>query len=136
MKQNLNINIEKITDFLVENIKPYLIYLFGSSVNGVFREDSDIDIAFMSDKKITEYEVFMLAQELADILKRDVDLINLKNASTVFKAQIVGKGKVIYCSDDKRRMYFEMYVFKDYALLNEEREIILNSIKQRGHIYE
>lgn len=127
---------DKITDFLIKNVNPYLIYLFGSSVNGSFREDSDIDIAFISDKKTTEYEVFMLAQELADILKRDVDLINLKDASTVFKAQVVGKGKTIYCSDDTRRMYFEMYVLKDYALLNEEREIILNSIKQRGHVYE
>jgi predicted nucleotidyltransferase len=137
MEKNLNKNdIEKITKFLIKNINPYLIYLFGSSVSGIFREDSDIDIAFVSDKEITEYEVFMLAQELADMLKRDVDLINLKKASTVFKAQIIGKGKVIYCSDDKRRMYFEMYGLKDYALLNEEREIILNSIKQRGHIYE
>ncbi|WP_376774529.1 type VII toxin-antitoxin system MntA family adenylyltransferase antitoxin [Clostridium thailandense] len=129
-------NIQKIVDFLVKNINPYLIYLFGSSVNGNFREDSDIDIAFMSDKKITDYETFMLAQELADILKRDVDLINIKNASTVFKVQIIGKGESIYCSDNKRRMYFEMYALKDYALLNEEREIILKSIEQRGHIYE
>lgn len=26
--------------------------------------------------------------------------------------------------------------FKDYATLNEEREIILKNIKKRGHIYE
>jgi predicted nucleotidyltransferase len=129
-------NIDKIVDFLIKNINPYLIYLFGSSINGIFRKDSDIDIAFMSDEEITDYQVFMMAQELADMLKREVDLINLKNASTVFKAQILGKGERIYCSDNERRMYFEMYALKDYALLNEEREIILKSIKQRGHIYE
>lgn len=127
--------VEQIKCFLVERLKPYLIYLFGSSVKGVFRQDSDIDIAFLSDKEVSEYEIFMIAQELADILKREVDLIDLKNASTVFKAQVVGNGEVIYCNDDTRRMYFQMYAFKDYAMLNEEREMILKDIKRRGSVY-
>lgn len=71
-------SVDKIIEFLVENIKPYLIYLFGSSVNGVFRMDSDVDIAFISDVETSDYEIFMLAQKLADILKRDIDLIDLK----------------------------------------------------------
>lgn len=128
--------VNKINQFLTENIKPYLIYLFGSSVNGIFREDSDIDIAFISDINTTDYEIFMLAQKLANILKRDVDLINLKKASTVFRIQVIAKGEKIYCIDNKRRAYFEMYAFKDYATLNEEREIVLKNIKKRGKIYE
>lgn len=128
--------VSKIVDFLTKNIKTYLIYLFGSAVNGVFREDSDIDIAFISDIKNTDYETFILAQKLADILQRDVDLIDLKKASTVFKVQIIAKGECIYCADDNKKAYFEMYSFKDYATLNEEREVILKSIKERGHIYE
>lgn len=134
---NIDANkVNKITEFLLENVKPIIIYLFGSGVNGIFREDSDIDIAFVSDIKHTEYDVFILAQRLADILKRDVDLIDLKSSSTVFKVQVIAKGECIYCSDDKRRAYFEMYSFKEYAVLNEEREVILKSIKKRGHIYE
>ena len=78
----------------------------------------------------------MLAQKLANILKRDVDLINLKKASTVFRIQVIAKGEKIYCIDNKRRAYFEMYAFKDYATLNEEREIVLKNIKKRGKIYE
>jgi len=130
-----NNDLNKIKDILVSNINPYLIYLFGSSVNGAFREDSDIDIAFLSDNELSDYEVFMIAQEIAGVFNRDIDLIDLSKASTVFKAQIVGTGKVIYCSDDTRRMYFEMRSFKEYALLNEEREVILRSIKERGSVY-
>ncbi|MBC2578868.1 type VII toxin-antitoxin system MntA family adenylyltransferase antitoxin [Clostridium sp. DJ247] len=118
------------------NVEPYVIYLFGSGVKGIFRQDSDIDIAFLSDKEISDYDLFMVSQELADILKREVDLINLKNASTVFKVQVIYNGEKIYYLDDTRGAYFEMYSFKDYALLNEEREIILNSIRERGSIYE
>jgi hypothetical protein len=32
-------------------------------------------------------------------------------------------------------MYFEMRAFKAYAMLNEEREVILKKIKERGTVY-
>lgn len=124
-----------VINFLTKEVKPFLIYIFGSAAKGTLRNDSDIDIAFLSDENFSNYEIFMKAQELADIIKRDVDLIDLKKASTVFKAQIVGTGEKIYCIDDTRRMYFETYAFKDYALLNEERACILENIKRSGSVY-
>ena len=36
----------------------------------------------------------MRSQELVDIFKREVDLIDISKDSTVFKAQIVGNGRV------------------------------------------
>ena len=109
--------------------------LFGSVSTNTNHKNSDIDIAFLTDNDIDSYECFMKAQELADIFKRDVDLINLNTSSTVFKAQVVGTGKRIYCSDDTKRMYFEMRTFKSYAMLNEEREVTLKKIKERGTVY-
>ncbi|MEG0640972.1 MAG: nucleotidyltransferase domain-containing protein [Clostridium sp.] len=129
-KDKLYQAIKALSDF-----NPTLIYLFGSGSRDELRADSDIDIAFLSDNKIDEYTCFMKAQELADIFKRDVDLIDIKQASTVFKAQIVGNGKVIFCSDETKRMYFEMRCFKEYALLNEERAEILKGIDKRGSVY-
>lgn len=115
--------------------KPIIIYLFGSAIRGELREDSDIDIAFLSNEDIDTYDIFMKSQELADIFKREVDLINLKESSTVFKAQIVGTGKVIYCSDESSRMFFEMRAFKEYVMLNDERKVIIENIKERGSVY-
>lgn len=136
MSSKLNENtLKNIIDILIKNVKPTLIYIFGSAARNELREDSDIDIAYLSDVALSNYEIFMLANDIADIVKREVDLIDLNKASTVFKAQIVGNGKVIYCSDDTKRMYFEMYAFKDYAMLNEERKEILDGIRKRGNIY-
>ncbi|HEX3047776.1 MAG TPA: nucleotidyltransferase domain-containing protein [Bacillota bacterium] len=106
--------------------------LFGSAARGQLRPDSDLDLAFLSDLALNEYEVFMRAQELAELLGRDVDLIDLNKASTVLKAQIIGKGKVIFNGDNLRRMVFAMKAFKEYALLNEERQCILDRFKERG----
>ncbi len=128
-------DIELIKRFLTEKVSPYLVILFGSAAEGKMREDSDIDIAFLSEKKFSDYDIFMTAQALADLLKRDVDLVDLHKASTVFQAQIVGKGKVIFCSDDYKRMVFAMTVFKKYARLNEERRPVLDRIKERGRVY-
>jgi len=85
--------LKKALELLIEKINPVVIYLFGSAAREELREDSDIDIAYLSDTDLPAYESFMFAQELADIFKKDVDLINLKEASTVFKAQVVGTGK-------------------------------------------
>ena len=108
----LDIQLKKAIEMLKEEFNPIVIYLFGSASRNELREDSDIDIAFLTDSDIDPYRCFMKAQELADILKREVDLINLNTSSTVFKAQVVGTGKTIYCIDDTKRMYFEMRTFK------------------------
>lgn len=131
-----SIEIETAKTYLVQKINPYTIYFFGSIVNGNMRRDSDIDIAFLSDVDIDDYSLFMMAQDLADICGREIDLIDLRKMSTVFKAQVVGTGKAIYCNDNLRRMCFEMYALKDYALLNEERAEILENIKDRGYVYD
>lgn len=140
MSQNVDIKLNETQlksaiEILVEEFHPVIIYLFGSAARNELREDSDVDIAFLTKSDIDQYICFMKAQELADIFKRDVDLINLNTSSTVFSAQVVGTGKNIYCSDNTKRMYFEMRTLKEYALLNEEREVILNKIKERGSVY-
>jgi len=127
-----NRKIEIIKKVLVKALAPYLIYIFGSTVKDRGREDSDIDIAILTDRQIDEYELFILSQKLADVLKREVDLVDLRKASSVFKVQIIKTGKLIYNSDNLRKMYFQMRAMRDYALLNEERMEIINKIKSRS----
>lgn len=132
----LAVEIEKIKDILINRVSPYLIIIFGSAAKKRLRKDSDIDIAFLSDKYFEDYDVFMISQELADVLNRDVDLIDLNKATTVFKAQIIGNGRVIYSKDDRRVNEYKIRVMKEYCLLNEERQVVLQKIKERGYVYE
>ena len=127
--------VSKIKDILMKKVSPYLIIIFGSAAKKNLRDDSDIDIAFLSDKHFDEYEVFVIAQELADALNRDVDLIDL-NKATVMKAQIIANGEVIYSKDDRRVSEYKIRVLKEYCLLNEERQVVLQRIKERGYVYE
>ncbi|WP_220702355.1 nucleotidyltransferase domain-containing protein [Bacillus sp. PK3_68] len=134
----LDKNMESmIVETLNEDVSPVLIYLFGSTAKGITHQDSDIDVAFLSsEEKIDQYELFLLAQKLAAKLNRDVDLIDLGQASTVFKAQIVSTGKAIYCADEQKKAYWELHTLKMYAKLNEERSPILKNIGESGSVYE
>lgn len=125
-----------INKFLIEKLSPFLIIIFGSYSKGSQHSQSDIDIAYLSDRSINEYDSFMLAQELADQLKCDVDLVDLNVVSTVFQTQIITTGKVIYCQDHSKRVNFEMKTLKMYAKLNEERKIVLDKIKESGAVYD
>ena len=113
-----------IIDFLTEKLTPELIYIFGSYAKNSERDNSDIDIAILSEREIEEYKLFLLAQKLADKLKKEVDLVDIKKASTVFKAQII-QGKLIFNKDNYKKMNFELKTFREYVKLNEERKEIL-----------
>lgn len=132
---NIDYELTQCIEIIKEKCEPFVIYIFGSVARNEMKQDSDVDIAFLTYKEISAYETFMIAQELADILKREVDLVNLMESSTVFKAQVVGTSKVIFCIDEYRRMNFEMRALKEYAFLNEEREPILKRIKEEGTVY-
>lgn len=126
---------EEVQKYLVPLLNPYFIIVFGSYTKGSFREDSDLDIAFLSHQEFSSHEIFLIAQGLASLIHRDVDLVNLRGASTVFKAQIVATGEVIYSQDEQRLYDFQIRSLKEYALLNEERANVLQTIKERGAIY-
>lgn len=115
-----------IQEFLLSKVNPSFIIVFGSYAKNTAHEKSDIDIAYYSKKTSNSpYEIFLLSQELANILKINVDLIDLSKASTVFQAQIYSTGTIIYCQDDLFLKKQQMVAFSMYAKLNEERGEIL-----------
>jgi len=83
--------IDIIKKFLIKHldVNVDVIYLFGSSVKNTMRKDSDIDVVFLSDKSVDSFDLFLLSQKLANLLGREVDLIDIKKVSTVFQAQII-----------------------------------------------
>jgi predicted nucleotidyltransferase len=101
------------------------VYIFGSVAKGIENDYSDIDIAFYSQNNYAPFEIFMLAQNIGKVLKKEVDLIQLKNSSTVFQKEVLENGMLIYEEDTIKREKFEMVVFKKYARLNEERMEII-----------
>lgn len=76
-----------------------------------------------------------MANHLSFEIKKDVDLIDLKNLNTVFAAQIVGNKEVLYCKDEVFMGNYDIKILKEYAKLNEERKVVLDAIEREGKIY-
>lgn len=69
------------------------VYRFGSTAKGVDRPDSDVDLAVLSSAPLPALTRFELQERLASLLRRPVDLVDLKTASTVMAMQVVANGR-------------------------------------------
>lgn len=111
------------------------VYRFGSSVTGGTHAASDLDVAFLAPAPLDPTVRFDLEQSLASAVRRDVDLVDLRAASSVMAMQVVSTGMLIDDVDAASRGAFEDYVYGAYARLNEERREILRRIADEGTVY-
>lgn len=111
---------------LVKDLLPHskLIYLFGSQANETATSQSDIDLAVLLPNKLDPVERFELQEKLACQLRRDVDLVDLLSASTVFQHQVIQTGTLLWGHAEEQTK-FEMQILSMYQHLNEERSEIL-----------
>ena len=111
------------------------VYLFGSSSSGHATPSSDIDLAVLAREAVDPLVRFHGAQDVAQAVGRDVDLIDLRSASPVMAMQVLASGRVLLDLDPVARGAFEDRVFGAYARLNEERRGILERVKAEGTVY-
>jgi len=124
--------IECITGSLPEVLA---IYLFGSAISGQMHANSDVDMAVYAEQKFDRLGLWHVSRKLADIVGRDVDLVDLHAASSVMRMQVISGGERLFCADGMACEQFEDIVFSEYARLNEERSGILADIRKRGSVY-
>lgn len=116
------------------------IYLFGSFASNEQVGDSDLDLAVLlghdKAKAVGSLSMSDLRFELESLLNRDVDLINLRQVSTVFQNEVIMADCRIFESDEYSVDLFEMLSLSYYQKLNEERKALLLEIEQNGRILQ
>jgi len=101
------------------------IYLYGSSITGRLRVESDIDIAILPSYKTTEDErLIMISQVeslIAKLLKergtqREISIVNLRDKllSLTLQHKIVTEGLLLYEKESMERIEFENAVKREY----------------------
>ena len=104
------------------------VHLFGSASADRMRPDSDIDLAVLrpgGTAPIAPVALFDAAQTVAIELGRDVDLVDLRSASTVFATQILAHGRRIRTQDEYESDLFTCHTLSEHARLNERRREIV-----------
>ena len=128
MKNNL---VNKI----ILELDPAFILLFGSFAKGTIHGESDIDLAYFSDKQLSSYERFIFSAELSELAMREVDLVDIKQIDTVFTMQIFEQGIPIYIQDENELTRQIIRAYSMYATLSEQRAPIIDAIKERGSVF-
>ena len=85
----------------VSNLAVMDVLLFGSTINGDFTEESDVDIAVLGASKLSISEILRFELFLEDLLQRKIDVVDL-NSETLdifIKIDILNTGKSIYTID-------------------------------------
>jgi predicted nucleotidyltransferase len=100
------------------------VYLFGSRSTDSARQDSDWDIGVLGSR-ISLSDLRSTAACAANMLGAQADLVDLRKASPVLKAEVLRHGRLIFASDSAEIARFEMETLTEYQNLNENRRNIL-----------
>jgi predicted nucleotidyltransferase len=126
----------KMVDILRASLSDLLaIYMFGSQVQGETNRESDLDLAVLVAGRVDPLILWNLAQQLADQIKCEVDLIDLRATSTVMQYQIITTGKCLWQKDSQGSLY-ECVILSEKTALDTRRADLLADIQKTGKIYD
>ncbi len=107
-----------IRKYFLDKDEVVAIYLFGSVAEGKVRPGSDIDIAVLFDNDISTEERFdrrlTFIIHLENLLKSEVDVIDLLASSLAFQHRVLRKGKLLFERDKKKRVCYETRLRREY----------------------
>lgn len=123
MKMISNI-IEKLKEFTIPD-GIIALYLYGSFIKGRLREDSDIDIAVLTEHSLKPEERLTLISELEALFSKifkssgfsqDINIMDMRAryASVELLYRIVREGQCIYERSHEERLEFENMVKSEY----------------------
>ena len=110
------------------------VYAFGSRTQGTATPESDMDMAVLVEGYADPEILWQLAGELADIVHCDVDLLDMRAASTVMQYQILNGGERWWQKDTQADMY-EAAILSEKTELDYARAGLLSDIQSQGTIY-
>lgn len=130
--QNVAALVERaVSTHFGAGVRIQAIYLFGSLAANGGHEWSDADLAILSERPLDPVRLYDAAEDVAAECRRDVDLVDLKRASTVFAVQIISKGRRLVTNDMSATSRFEAETLADYADLCDHRKPAVDAFMDR-----
>lgn len=111
-----------------------LAYAFGSRAEGTAGSSSDLDLAILIEGKADPVALFESAGSIADLVGCDVDLVDLRTASTVMQHQIITRGARLYGKQPDAGI-FEAMVMSEKAELDSARSGLIADIEKEGRVH-
>lgn len=129
---NNNLIISKLKNALPQIIA---VYAFGSRIKETAQANSDLDLAVLTTTYVEPLVLWQLANELADDLSIEIDLLDLRAASTVMQYQVITTGRLL-SGESLAVGLFECFVLSEKTELDTARAKLLDDIIKTGSVYD
>jgi uncharacterized protein len=131
---------QKATELILQRLPNALaIYVFGSRANGNSSDESDLDMAVLVAGYAEVVGLWDLSTEIASAINCDVDLLDMRAASTVMQYQILSTGIRVWQSEVTSVALdvglYECAMLSEMTTLNEARAGLIADIQKSGTIY-
>ncbi len=94
------------------------VWLFGSAARGETGPLSDFDVAFLFSENRSPQERWELALTISGQLSQlggpEIDVVILNEAPPLLKDRVLRYGRLLFCSNDERRIEFEARSLMEY----------------------
>lgn len=110
-------------------------YLFGSATGSRFSAESDVDLGVATRRPITVQEKHRLKEELEQAMQRDVDLIDLKQATGSILRRAL-RGTCVKCTSPQLRYQLMRRLVYDSEDSQPARDLLMRQRRERfayGH---
>lgn len=132
---DINQTQEKALGELANKYDLKLIILFGSQVNGRIHQESDYDIAFLSNRELSLSEQSGFGEGLMPILRikdeRFVNIVDMKTAGPLMLYSITSKGKVLFERKPSFFLSLKLYAWKVFIDTQSFRDNYFRIVKER-----
>lgn len=110
--------LDVLQDYFLTKEDVSTVYLFGSFAQGRARVSSDVDIAILFVCGVDPYDALIrqldFANDLEELLRRPVDVVNMETAKPIFVHQVLLTKEIVLDRDIERRVQFEVNHRREY----------------------
>ena len=110
----MDVITQEIREFLDKRGEVSLAFIFGSFAEGRLNKESDVDIAILFRVEPDISTLTDIMNGLSVIVKRDVDIVVLNNASPIIRMQVLRKGRILKKVDERIYCDFYLRAVKEY----------------------
>ncbi|MBK8754223.1 MAG: nucleotidyltransferase domain-containing protein [Candidatus Competibacteraceae bacterium] len=115
---------DRIRQILERHSYILLAILFGSLARNTEGVDSDIDLAVSADRPLSINEKMQLIMDIAEVIGRPVDLIDLFTVGEPLLGQIITGGRRIVGSDSRYASILIKHLFNQADFMPYRRRIL------------
>jgi predicted nucleotidyltransferase len=124
-------DLENVCRRLSDDPRVQAIYLFGSAAAGEAREDSDIDLAVMTGKRIGLGDELRLRAIAVEELRRDdIDFVILDHAPPLLRYEVVTRGRRLFARDAAAVDMFEHRSIMTYMDTAHLRRMVRDILRE------